>query len=264
LPTTLEEWVRHDVERPENLLAGIGLPDDMLTVNGDVTLLCALGSPSWSVVEIQHLVEFATSLVGPLAAWSVWLRFETKRAGAALSEAARTDTLEDVFTESARVAEEVGRVRTLLDHLRSAQLMRGHRDRQLLHRFIHAAGIDALEASLDTAVESLLAQRTFGTSQIERIVEQRRKREDEDRKEREARHAKAQAKAVGFLEGVLALIAIAGLAGLFQWLRHDVGVRPAVAIRIEIAALVVITAIVAAVVRFVLLPRRRDAGGDEP
>jgi hypothetical protein len=255
-PVTLEEWIRHDPSPPEDILDGIGLPDDLLAVSGDVTLLCTLGSPSWALVEVQQLVEFGVSMVGPLAAWSVWLRLESQRAGGQIAKAAETDTLDDVFLESARVAEQIGRVRALVDYLRSAQLMRGHRDRQLLRRFIEAAGVDHLEESLHTSVESVLAQREFGTAHAERIVEKRRKSDEERRKLLETR----QAKAMGFLDGVLALVAIAGLTQLFQWLSDHLGWDTRHVIGMELAVLAVLV-LGAAMFLFVWLPRVGKPGG---
>lgn len=236
LATTLEEWVRYDPDPPANLLDGLGLPDDLLAVNGDVTLLCALGSPSWAVVEIQQLVEFAVSVVGPLAAWAVWSRYEATSAAESMTAAATDDDMETVFTESARVARSIGRIRALLDHLRSAQLMRGHRDRELLRRFMDASGVDTLEQSLDASTRSLLAQRSFGAAHVERIVEQQQKRRD------------------GFLGTVLAFIAIFGLAELFAWLRDALDWHHGFVVVMELGVLAVLTVVL------ILFVRRRASG----
>jgi hypothetical protein len=65
-----------------------------------------------------------------------------------------------------------------MDRLRSAQLMRSHRDRDLLARFMAQARIEALQESLDASIDATLAQRSYSVAQAERLIEARKKRVD--------------------------------------------------------------------------------------
>lgn len=199
LPVTLEDWVLYERPAPTNLLDGIGRPGDLLAVAGDVSLLYALGSPSWATLEIQHLVEFAISGTGPLAAWSIVLRHTVAPALAELEHAHARDNLRDIRETSARVAQRLGQAWTMMDRLQAAQLMRSHRDRALLEAFMSAAGMEALQRSFTASIDATIAQRTYLTAHAERIVEDRQKRAHR-------------------LESMLlGVVALGGLVSVFAW-----------------------------------------------
>lgn len=207
LATTLEDWVRFDTEKPTNLLDASGRPGDLLTVNGDVTALVALSSPNWVTLETQDLIEFAVSAIGPLSAWAARLRHVTGRSTRSLSDALETNNAEQMLNESARIAGNLGHVRSLLARLQKAKLMRSHRDRDLLARITDALAIDQLEKNLDASIDAIVAQRSYSVAQAERVIDMRQKKGQQS---------------LGWL---LAFIGLTGLFSFFSWVSSEWGWR---------------------------------------
>jgi hypothetical protein len=203
LALTVEDWVRFDVRKPTNLLSASGRPRDLLAVNGDVTALCGLGSPAWVTLETQHLVEFAMSAIGPLTAWSARLRHVAGASTRSLSDALETSDSERLLNESARIARNLGHARSLLARLEKAQLMRSHRDRDLIARVTEALGIDRLRENLEASIDATVAQRSYNDAQAERIIEVRQKKGQQ---------------VMGWL---LAFIGLTGLFGFFSWVSSE-------------------------------------------
>lgn len=85
-----------------------------------------------------------------------------------------------------------------------------------------------LEESLEASIESVLALRSYGTTQVERLIEERRKRVE------------------SFLEGVFAILAVAGLAGVFEWLGPGFRWTPHHVVWEQISVLAFVIAIVVA------------------
>jgi GNAT superfamily N-acetyltransferase len=244
LPASLEEWVRVAAVPGPNQLTGVGLPNDLICRNRDVTLMCMFDSPNWAVLPMKEIVEFAASVSGVYSAWSIWLR-SVVHDGATTVGAATPDghtvapgsrseqQLDDLLRQSADIAANMSEVRSLLGHFRSAQLVRTSAERALLDNLLAAGGLDQAEQALLSSVEALTAQQQLVTSEAELFLEQRHRAEEAQRRVEHELESKAQNRFQVFIS----LIAVFGVSGLFSWFNSEVnGKTESWYVRIEVAA----------------------------
>ena len=219
LPATLDEWVRFRPEPRANLIRGIGLPGDLITRSTDVTLMCMLGSPNWAVLPQLEIVEFSASLSGIYKAWSVWLRAAVVSSHRYVKDAQRSsdEDLLDLLRHATDTAGNLSRVRSLIDHVGSDQLIRTGTERTLLDRLVEAGGLNDAQRSLMVSVEALTAQHQLTSSLAEKWAESRRRVREEIEAETEAA-AEARQDLLNIFVGVLTVF---GLVGVFQWVNAE-------------------------------------------
>lgn len=204
-PTSLEQWVRHQVGEPSNLLTGIGLPGDLIHRNLDVTLLCPQESPAWAITPWLEMCENSAALAGLYNAWSVWARVRAMDENVALQSDGQDDghDRKALLARSKALAAEIGRVRAMLDHLHSLQLTRSVQQSRLFHSLLEAGGLDEAERGLREAVDALERQHDAVVAQTERAWQHQAERRE-----------------LAF-EIVLAFLAVTGITGLFGWINAE-------------------------------------------
>lgn len=200
LASALEEWVRQRVPADPPVLCDTRFRTDRIIRTPNTTVLIMPASPNWALlVEYEELAEFIASLPPLLESWRERLERDAKVDITVLKE-------DQLDKRRAKLQEQIRHIRDALALLHSTDLCGTVFHRQLLDELWTLAGLPRVEDELKRTIDR--------TTALLEAMSSRTKSLQEDR----SRHTQ------WFLQGVLAVLAVAGLAGVLS-LINDVFVN---------------------------------------
>ncbi|WP_327178262.1 hypothetical protein OG599_25370 [Streptomyces sp. NBC_01335] len=217
----LAEWIRYGTD---NQLSSTttGLIGERTVRTSNTTVIVAPGVAAFTQGTRASVAEFAASLDGLFAGWSVELADHYRRVDAIQEdvEAAESDhgvsaqalgTLERTLdSEKIRLNEFATGVRSTVALIRSPSLMASPVVADSLRLLLECCGFEGRVAELNAMIEEV-TQEQLGVT-IEKLA---RQREEQEAREEERRESVQRAK----LEVFLAVIAAAGVSGIIQVLQ---------------------------------------------
>lgn len=218
---SLEDWLRFEVPPIEDVLDGLGRRGDVLHRTAGTTVIAMPGVPDWMVIGYEELAAFAASAAGVLSAWGDRIGEAVSSQAGAFESAIGSGTLDPILARVEELARLNSSVYALLSRLKALNLCNSEEKRILLDRLLRASGFADFEAGLKEHLTSLNAHQVLLSAEADKLIERG-----------EAAKRAAQARRDRIVEGVAFVLALTGLASVFDWLNNGFSLhgRPVVTI----------------------------------
>ncbi|HET8528908.1 MAG TPA: hypothetical protein VFL60_08355 [Gaiellaceae bacterium] len=196
LATALEEWARYPEPSVANLVAGEGFAGDLVARTDNTTVLFMPSSPEWLIDEYEEMIDFMASIPSLMNLWERIVSERDRDLEQALDD---EPPIEVLHQHRRRILELERLIRGRLAFLHSQALCRTRAQRRFLDQLWTAAGLDALEAQLESRL-ALLSDRERRIAAMVSVLDERRRRRQGAR-----------------VEMVLAFLAAAAVSGVVLW-----------------------------------------------
>ncbi|MEU2249452.1 hypothetical protein [Streptomyces sp. NPDC019224] len=218
---SLAEWIRYGTDN-ELCSTATGLIGEQTVRTSNTTVIMALGTAAFTQGTRSSVVEFAASLDGLFAGWSLELADHYRRVDGfqarvdaaehrqGVSAQALTALSRELDVEKIRLNDFATEVRSTIALIRSPSLLSSPVVADSLRLVLEHCGFEQRVAEINTMIDAVVDEQLGVT--IEKLAKQR---EEQEAREEERRENRQRAK----LEVFLAAIAAAGISGVIQVLQ---------------------------------------------